>query len=472
MLNGLDKKQKSSSNRFDSEQNEEKNASSQAYLNECSKVVLDAYDREVKKLQSINDKEKYFDEEIQKGIEKEDKREEEKKLKLKAEILETAKVVARQMAEKNEKDKIAKNREKEEFNKTYGKIPPNIVSTFPRIADTPAEVRNQRKIAMQNIMKEQLESQIETDRLHKQSKHMRWMSEEHERLKKLEEETKREERENAEKIREKVKQYQDELRRDIECKEKRKSNDKRLEKMEYEGVTSLRGIADKNQNDKNIPYKEIEIPPAKEDLFPTANPIIEEEEDDEFKDNAAIIEGYFDKTDKEIPPKNEQKEICKKNKLEDDKMNKIASILEKKQKKTKELMLRIEELEKKASQRSNSVHEKPSVSGYSLNRLKNVLSRESFQIVSEGKKFRISGEDAKNAISSRQSVPKISVETRPKFEEKKTKSKDIKRLIPREEKDEKLDENRVMCSREKAQKIAYNRYISELEIQVCLLTYL
>ena len=485
-------------------------SASASYLSTCSKVALDAYEREVQKLQTIKEQEQLIDELMLKKAENDQEIENNKKNQQRAELLKTAHFVAHQMREREVTEKLARVKEQADYNLTYGSVPPTIVAAFPRIVELPQDVRRNIQKAKQAQMKAALEAQIAIEKQQREKERCMVLIDEKKKAVEDEMKVKNEDETAAEKAKERKARYQEELRKDIQCKEMKKINAKRLESIEFEGVRSLHQLGTCKSPTQESPYtyaipmeafgtnekpemaEKVEKSEKTEKEFENPENLEKPKgendlEDENVSNDLALIEGYFqedgnktkpsepknskpDETNKKGTSTNPQK-TCKppeKDKVEAgvftekqrSDAEKLAKLLEKKQKKTNELLQRIEDLERKTA-----VHTPGQQRRYSLGKLRTALSREGFRYVGSGRGVRVSGDEVYRSLSSRQSSAQQSV----RGSEAPPRSKPKMKVWTRKKSEDSVasrTESQRYQSGDKAQKIAYDRYLSELEAQV------
>eukprot|EP01022_Parablepharisma_sp_SALTPOND_P031545 TRINITY_DN804_c0_g1_i2.p2 TRINITY_DN804_c0_g1~~TRINITY_DN804_c0_g1_i2.p2 ORF type:complete len:501 (-),score=74.64 TRINITY_DN804_c0_g1_i2:7370-8872(-) len=458
-----------------------------AYFNTCSKVFIDAYDREIRNLERIRKQELAADELMLQKAREEEMTEKEKAKVQKAELAKTTAVVVSQIQQKVEMEKKQKEKEQVEYNAVVTSMPPELVAVFPKIVETPDEVRKSIEKSKQKEFKAALESQMSSKLNRKQMERTNAMLAEMKQMKEAEAKLQKEILEAQQKDQERKRKYQEDLKKDIKCKEMRKFNEKRLEAIEFKGRESLTQLSVKKDQAFESPKIEQEnVIDGKDELE-----VVEEDNNDLDADkDMAVIEQYFNDAPPEDPNNvnnnNEETSPVGNNneKLQNSPSEqvapcadpKLAYLLEKKQKRTNELLERLAELERGTPTDSKK---------RSLQTLRSTLTREGFCFLSGGKKTRVSGEQVFHSLSSRQGSCYSSASSRqPQQGIKRVESTPVTKFRKtqnraRHDKSESVKrpntglKDDILCfgTTDKTQKIAYNRYLSELESQVKFLTY-
>jgi len=451
-------------------------AASQPYLDSCNEVELEAYNRILKNLQQTsisNEKDNILCKTQLEFQEDLDKR---KKEKLKKELLQTTEYLKKQMLEKSELIKNQKITEISLENAQFQKMPANLVNVFPRITETPAEIRRSRELARKEELRKSLENQIcEKDRS-LANKKSESKNEEKQKLTRLAELVKKEENESKKIKKEKCDAYMEELNRDIKAKEIKKINEKRLENIEYEGMNKIVEMIKNGEN--NIEYP---LPGDNEKLEKNEENMGKETENKEEnleekkeEENIELIEKFFNengsKENNEEKPRNDSnnkpKVISAEPLLNQSNLpitspispsaepvnDRVLQLIAKKQKKANELLSRIENLEK------TGFSHKSSLTLAQIQRLKSSLTPLAYKFNSEGKTTRLTGKEANKMIEE--------------SEENRTERSSVRSTKSRARSQADLF-GKLRSSagfgntlQEKAQKVAYDRYISELEHQV------
>eukprot|EP01022_Parablepharisma_sp_SALTPOND_P021736 TRINITY_DN434_c0_g2_i1.p2 TRINITY_DN434_c0_g2~~TRINITY_DN434_c0_g2_i1.p2 ORF type:complete len:689 (+),score=109.99 TRINITY_DN434_c0_g2_i1:9267-11333(+) len=408
-------------------------SASAPYLNSCNQVELEAYNRLLDKLKVVSHIDEATDSMQNFQRVREELIEKQKKEKLKKELMQTTQYLRKQMEEKAVREKTVQEKDREEYNKVCNSMPAYVVSVFPRITETPLEVRRQREINQKITLKKGLLEQIgeREARVKKEKQDLKEL--EQGRLKRLVEMLKKEEEEIKEKQKEKREKYIAELKKDIECKTMEKANQKRLDTIEYDGMKKIVAL-----NDEKAPLVEANEYPLPEDE------VVEPAEENVDKGEIEVIENFFNaenaKEESEAPPPETD--------------DKLAQLIAKKQQKANELLKKIEELEKRGlSGRKSSLSTLP------IKKLKTALMPEGYRYSSTtGKEARITSEEANKMVA-------IS-------EGNRSETRSVRSVTSRA----KSQRDIFALSRhstgfgntaiERAQKVAYERYIAQLEHQV------
>eukprot|EP00830_Metopus_es_P017000 TRINITY_DN5455_c0_g1_i1.p1 TRINITY_DN5455_c0_g1~~TRINITY_DN5455_c0_g1_i1.p1 ORF type:complete len:714 (-),score=208.06 TRINITY_DN5455_c0_g1_i1:32-2125(-) len=404
-----------------------------SYLTTCNKVTLDAYDRVLKRVQSIQDSDKKVQDHLSQQIKEEEEKERKVKEKQKAESLEAQRKLEIQIRENKQKKFAEKIKEAEEFKNTMQNLPEEVVNAYPRITQTPKEIRKARKIEEQERLKKLLEQQIDLKMKKELEKRTKEIQEDTVRLVKTKEKGEKEEEEQKAKLQEKMNEYQKGLRNDIQYHQIRKENEKKLENIESNGINALMQITS-CLND----------PETKDKL------------------DAAIDDGQRIQKEEKQEEKAEEEDRCEKVSVEPSQsvtetikteagMDKLAIILARKQKKAERLLKKIEELEK--NKKSGSL----SPQKYSLSKMKEALTPSSYKVNSGGKEIRLSNAAVQELIlkskhgSTKGSAAKGSKAAENEAEsQRKTSTKEI---------------STIKDIKEKNQRIALKRYLEQLDKQ-------
>jgi len=398
------------------------------YLTSCSKVTLEAYNRVIKELESIKQK----DQETQQFQLKKDTeqiyKEKLSKERLKQEALATNEILKAQIILKQQKDKT----EKQQLLSQAPDLPSEVVVAYPRIVETPLEQRKSKKLHFQEEARKRLQEQInEKEQKIKETK-KKEIEQESEQIRKIQEKAKKDEELIKQKNKEKLEQYKLELSKDIEAKSMLKRNEKRLEDIEAQGINELQNILQNNSE------KDAKIP---QNLEIAKNIINIENQELEQKDEKQNIETKKEKPNNEIPDNKSEAHLSH---VSDAKSDKLALLLERKQKKANDLIKKIEFLETQSRSASVSPQRKAE-----LQKMKKALAPPSYKMVSEGKEIKISQEEVNKIINKpKKDDDLISVTSR------------TSKMI-RNKSEDKFEKSPI----EKAQKIAYRRYLESLEYQ-------
>jgi len=494
-----------------------------SYLSSCSKVYLDAYDREIKNLEKIRAAEEEADQIMLAKAKQQEELEKEKFRTQKMQSNKIANIVSSQIQDRQKVEKILKEKEQAEYNAQISAMPPELVAVFPKITETPVEIRKSIEKNRQKELANELEKQMNNKIIQQKIERNSSIEEERKIVKEINEKEKKQDLESKKREEERRIKYSEELKKDVEAKEMKKIAEKRLTSIEYEGMKSLIQLSAKKGSTFETPDKINILNPTKEQDSPEneiiykQNTLSPTNENPEFLDpEIQLIDQYFNdiKSDPQKQaetPENEQrpesndseknpvspptvdpncKTIEKKEeKLLKDEKNiceispsadpKLAYLLEKKQKKTNELLNRIAELERRAATPGDKLRLS------SLKDLKASLTREGFQFKSGNKKVKLTGEEvfrasvssrgsmlSRGSCSSRQSARSSTaglkqMQSTPviAFKKKlpKRRSDSVKRPMTGGKED-----NVLLAPADKTAKQAYDRYLSQLESQVFL----
>ncbi len=472
-------------------------AASASYLSSCSKVAFDAYEREAQKLQSIEEEERTTEEIVRRKAEREEQQEKERTRREHAAKVRVAAEVAQQIRDRVEGELKNRVREREEYNAVLKDISPEVVAAFPKIVELPTSVQREIVRARQIDMRAALETQMAFTCDKRRLERSESQNEERMRVQREETEIRREDEAAAGKRREKMERYREELDRDIKFREMRRLNEKRLGSIESQGMITLRKMVEPTENpaptakadaEKTVCKKDEEQESIKDatDSKPTeekkdspsaaedASPIIEDKD-------LALIEEHFSKASQvegsASPPENHASArnsvissphtrtlpVTARNLSL---LSPIASpdprltqLLEKKQRRTNELLAQISSLEKKARSGSRQ--------SIALTRMRIALSREGFRFRSQGRSVRISGEEVtRRSDGSRRSRSVVSRGSVKSACSRRTIQEEVKSSVAPHgcKREQFATSDRVLAPN--VQKVAYDRYLSELEMQV------
>ena len=390
-----------------------------SYLSTCSKVTLDAYHRVLEKLQMIKEKEANTQELMTKQMKELEDRETKVKDKQRHESLLIKAELEVQMKRKREQSLAEKQKVSQEFRSTVLNLPEEVVNVFPRITQTPPEVRRANKMRVQAEVRQELRNQIAQKASKNTLEKTYEVQEDMERLKKYQEEYERLHETEQTKTQEQLTQYKTDLEKDIQYKKARKVNEKRLEGIEYQGITALQKILVGKPEDAMQELQKIEQTKDEKCFAPVKEEgSVKEDDEEEVADIKK--EQKTDQTGKEAA-----------------RMEKLAGILERKQKKAQQLLDKLEGLQKGKRSESSSPNK------YSVAKLREALAPVGYKMKSDGKTVRLSNAAAQELISQKQQ-----------------KDNEIEAVTVK-----KRSNSLQKVTVEQTQKIAYQRYLKQLEAQ-------
>ncbi len=468
---------------------------SASYLRSCNKVELDAYERVLGRLKDLDRATQQVND-IQEARNRLDAiTESEKRTSLRQELMRTTQYLRKQIDERTSREMEEQTKERDEYKQQCESMPPNVISIFPRITETPAEVRRQRETRRTQALERDLRGQIEGKREEKTRATIIERETELGKLKRLAETAKREGEEAKEKERAKKERYGEELRRDIQCKEAERANKKRLESIEYEGVSKI--VALEKGEVTAVPEPSPVGETKQEAKGEEENKAVAEDQNEgkTIEGDIETVEKFFESKDHPIVNENKQEETTmaasaeKPNnpepeaKTDDNSGNKdstvkkpatgpvpemderrrsqLATLLARKQRKADELLQRIDELE----QRANSSGRKCSLP---VRKLRAVLSPAGYRCTIDGKSTHISGSDAEKIVSTEQSQKKTAARSALSSRASNTSRSSRARSQNGDDVFGTLRSSAAFGNTmlERAQKVAYERYIAHLERQV------
>ena len=402
--------------------------SSSSYLTTCSKVTLDAYNRVLEQLQSIKDGEKRTEDFLTNKLRAEEDREKATKDKLKREAMATNEVVKMQMALKLERERMERAQNQVEFRTVISAMPENLINVYPRITETPADLRKSRKVQQQEELKKDLKQQMSNRAAKRVEETVKFKQEELEVVTKVQEKVKKEEELVKQRDKEKMEKYKTELNKDIKCKVMQKKNEKKLEEIEYNGMSELQHLLAQGTAD-NDPKKAADDIDKNQNAEPEAGQNVEANKDKEGKTEVQKPEDALSKADalSEATTNNPN-------------ADKLALILERKQRKANILLKKLEDME------TASKSGMPSTQKYSLEKMKKALNPPGYKMQAEGKTVRITKEEVDQIINKGS-----------KDDDTRSRASYLSR--------NKSEERFGKSPTEKAQKVAYKRYLTSLESQ-------
>ena len=421
------------------------------YLNSCSDVELEAYDRVIHDLQkkSHNDEAIELMQKSQRDFE--EQQEKLKRDKLKKELMQTTEYLRKQIEEKAIRDKIQREKEKDVQNAVYNAMPQEVVASFPRIVEIPADIQRRKELEKKTELKKDLIGQMSNREIRKSQERDNSKAIEQARLKQLSDAMKKEEEQLREHMKEKKDRYAEDLKKDIDCKIVKKENQKKLDTMEYKGMTKIISINEDKKDDKK---EETIKEEKKEEVYPLpgdAERVVQEEAVEGNKD-IEVVENFFKEGEPENNDKDENNKAAQLQLKDEESGNpKLAELIARKQKKTTELLKKIEELEKRGPGKYKS--------SISIAKLKSALSPTGYRYSSTtGKESHITGKEANKIITE--------------AEENRAETRSVRSVASRAKSHQDMfaharrstvNGNNVL---EQTQKIAYDRYLSHLENQV------
>lgn len=340
-----------------------------SYLSGCSKVTLDAYNRVLKHLQEVKDEEAQLKEAISLQIKKEEEKEKSLIQKQKNESLAAKKELEKQIKEKHEKKLMDKIAEKDSYKASLEELPKEVVVPFPRIIQTPREIRREKEKKNQEEMKKLLEEQIAKKNIKENEEKNLILEQENEIVRKAKAEALKEAEEFKLKNTELLEKWKNGLTNDIQYKQMKKLNEKRLEGIEYDGIMALQQILSK-----------------KEGIATQAEKKEEKKEEDLQKSQQSKPLSEFG-------------------------VDKLAALLAKKQEKAKALLKKVAEME------NGTLNGSPISKKLSLSSLKNALTPTGYKMNAEGKQLRLSNsmveqmiQQQKKSKEEKTDAPKIKAE--------------------------------------------------------------
>ena len=345
----------------------------------------------------------------------------EKKGKLRKELGEVKHFLHKQMLEKKAQEMQVKLKEQDEYNKLVNKL-----AVFPRIVEPDKELQIRKQRHMQDQVKKDLQQQMLDNENKRKLERQRGLAEERERISKFLEKKQKEDEDTKSVEKEKRDRYCEDLKQNVECKEKVRVTQKKLESLKVEDLDVMEnGVENVVQDDnKTEEGKEVDV---------------------------GVIEDYF-RGDKE--QNNLEREDGKVEEHEpvvrDEKMDKMAMLIEKKQRKANELLMRIEELQKtesKAGSQAGHSHRK----SLPLSKLRAAVSPQAYTFMKDGKKIRIEPELSPLKNVNFPKSPQPSSQKSPGGEKPFSPYASARGFY------------------EKTQRMAFNQYLSKLETQVAFL---
>ena len=206
--------------------------------------------------------------------------------------------------------------------------------------------------------------------------------------------------------------YKEELNKDIQCKTMMKQNEKKLGEIEFQGATKLQELFEKEDVEEESEEKKEDVPKE-----PTEQKKGTEKAKEKEKEKEVVVEA-----------------------APDPKMSKLAEILNRKQKKSDDLLKKIEAIQSNPNDKRLK----------SLENYKTALGPSGIKMNKDGKVIQLNSNDVKQIIQEARPEEKV----RRSFENP---SATLKR--------NKSEEKFGRMSTDKAQTIAYERYLSQLESQ-------
>ena len=140
-------------------------------VSEISKVSVDAYNKLWDDIRKRKEAEKKTEIEKLVQLKAQEEAEHMKELKAKYLITKTNEHILEQIKETQMRKNVEKAVDKEMFNEVIKAMPDNLVNVFPRITETPATIRRDKKVQQQNDLKtkllEQIGAKVSERRVHK-----------------------------------------------------------------------------------------------------------------------------------------------------------------------------------------------------------------------------------------------------------------------------------------------------------------
>ena len=393
--------------------------SPESYLSGCDKIFLDAYDRELRRLEIIRDQEAAVDQIMLQKAKDEEVVVKEKLQAKKADLARTASMGFIQTLDKVQTTKKLKEKEQHEYNSIVTAMPAEAVTIFPRITETPQEVRRSIERAKQKDLKAALESQMANHSAKKQLERNSELAEEQKRLKEVEAKMVKDMELKMQKRQEEKLVYKEDFAKTMQRKEVLKVNEKRLDTIEFEGIKTIQSTSTSKKPAFEMVTKEedeenavaAEQNPNEDNNNNLPADIIEDGNENNVEDNGKMemIQKYFETSPKKmdggksplIKNRKQEKQQSPSDKLTASNPDpRLAVLLEKKQRKTNELIDKITELERKVS--TSKDHNRAN----SLKEFKSAFVREGFLFRNGGKNSRIAPEDVfRTSTSGRSPVP-------------------------------------------------------------------
>ena len=162
------------------------------YFSGCSKVSIEAYNRVLEQLNSLKNQDILIEETLKKQLHDSEEKERTKREKLKKEMLANKEILELQIKLKKEKEMQEKMNILNEGKQTLAQMPENLINIFPRITETPKQIRHGKKIKLQEEVKMSLKQQMENKLLRTEEKKQKEKQQECENIQKTNEKEKKE----------------------------------------------------------------------------------------------------------------------------------------------------------------------------------------------------------------------------------------------------------------------------------------
>ena len=436
-----------------------------SYLTSCSKVTRDAYNRVIEQLHFVQEKDRHTQSSLEKILLAQEEREKAEFEKRKAEALATKQVLQIQIDLKKQQQRTERAREQVDYKTVIAEMPENVINVYPRITETPLEKRKDRKTQLQEELKKELKEQMAKKAQRASEERRRVKEQELASLQKTHEQAQKAEEESKVRDKQKLDQYKLELSKDIQCKEMRKLNDKRLGSIEFQGMTALHDLLTSSalplSQDPNVPVPasvpEGSNPAPREATLPseTVHPVKAGTAGDP-EDNVATVSPPLaaasgsPASDQHRGQGNDQQQLVGATTDGDAKMDKLALILEKKQRKANELLEKLETHQRKQKGSSSLSPE------FSVDRLKAALNPAAYSMKRQGKDVRLSSQEVAHIIQKAKPLAGTGEETKSHVGSEKF-SKSLTA--------QKSEGSLAKSPTERAQRKAYDRYLAQLQSQ-------